>query len=85
VKNIDRLKTVFAVGCALVLLTGCAGTGEKKEGRDIGVSVACPVSGEHINNLAEAQMVEYRGEKYYFCCIRCKEDFEKNPERYLAR
>ena len=32
-----------------------------------------------------AQLVEYGGEKYYFCCSNCRKDFEKDPEKYLAR
>lgn len=26
---------------------------------------------------------EYNGQKYYFCSIGCKEEFESNPEKYL--
>jgi YHS domain-containing protein len=29
--------------------------------------------------------VEYQGKKVYFCCWRCKEEFEKNPEKYLTK
>jgi Cu+-exporting ATPase len=27
----------------------------------------------------------YRGKKYYFCCITCKEKFDTNPEDYLEK
>ncbi|MDO8444863.1 MAG: YHS domain-containing protein [Deltaproteobacteria bacterium] len=27
--------------------------------------------------------VEYRAKHYYFCSISCKEDFEKEPEKYI--
>jgi len=26
---------------------------------------------------------EYQGETYYFCAAMCKENFEKNPYKYL--
>ncbi len=25
---------------------------------------------------------EYKGKMYYFCALSCKQDFERNPERY---
>ncbi|MHC4546052.1 MAG: YHS domain-containing protein [Planctomycetota bacterium] len=27
----------------------------------------------------------YKGKKVYFCCPGCKPEFEKNPEKYLAK
>jgi len=27
--------------------------------------------------------IEYRAKHYYFCSILCKEDFEKEPGKYL--
>lgn len=27
---------------------------------------------------------EYQGERYYFCCVSCKSQFEKNPEEALG-
>lgn len=29
--------------------------------------------------------VTYNGEKYYFCSEECKEEFLKNPEKYLSK
>ncbi len=29
--------------------------------------------------------MEYRGKMYYFCAVGCKERFEENPEKFLAR
>jgi YHS domain-containing protein len=42
----------------------------------------CPVMGGPINKDVFA---EYQGKKVYFCCESCKADFEKNPEKYLAK
>jgi YHS domain-containing protein len=42
----------------------------------------CPVMGGPINKDVFA---EYQGKKVYFCCEQCKADFEKNPEKYLAK
>lgn len=42
----------------------------------------CPVMGGKIN---PELYVEYQGEKVYFCCAGCPEEFQKNPEQYLAK
>jgi YHS domain-containing protein len=77
------MRFTIAAGALLIIFTlgGCAGT--PRTGREI--TVVCPVSGEEIGEPGRAQVAEYKGETYYFCCIRCKEDFEKDPERYLGK
>ncbi len=37
-------------------------------------------------NVAEAQYISARnGDTYYFCCLRCKETFDREPDRYAVR
>lgn len=43
----------------------------------------CPVM--FGNKIDPNIFTTYKGEKVYFCCMSCKEDFEKNPEQYLHR
>jgi YHS domain-containing protein len=42
----------------------------------------CPVRGGNIdkNNYAD-----YKGQRVYFCCKGCDEEFKKNPEKYLEK
>ncbi len=43
----------------------------------------CPVmEGEKVDPTL---FVEYRGKRVYFCCESCISDFEKDPERYIAK
>jgi Cu(I)/Ag(I) efflux system membrane fusion protein len=42
----------------------------------------CPVMGLAIN---KDLFTVYQGKKVYFCCPGCKPEFEKNPEKYLAK
>ena len=42
----------------------------------------CPVMGGAINKDI---FIVYKGKKVYFCCPGCKPEFEKNPEKYLAK
>ena len=47
-----------------------------------GEQTICPVMGLAINkNL----FTMYKGKKVYFCCPGCKPEFEKDPEKYLAK
>jgi len=88
-----RLSVFLVVGALLIalpLLSGC----EKKSGTvDLpepgeGASAAveqtvCPVMGGAITN--KDHFVEYKGKKVYFCCSPCKADFEKEPEKFIAK
>ena len=42
----------------------------------------CPIMGGAIDKTF---FTEYQGKKVYFCCPGCKPEFEKNPEKYLAK
>ena len=42
----------------------------------------CPIMGTAIN---KALFTEYKGKKVYFCCSPCKEKFEQEPEKYVAK
>ena len=42
----------------------------------------CPVMGGAIN---KDLFVEYKGKKVYFCCAGCEEQFNKEPEKYVAK
>lgn len=42
----------------------------------------CPMMGTPIN---KAIFTEYKGKKVYFCCPSCKPEFEKDPEKYIAK
>ncbi len=46
------------------------------------VQKICPVMGGAINKDV---FTMYKGKKVYFCCPGCKPEFEKNPEKYLAK
>jgi len=42
----------------------------------------CPVMGGPINKTIFA---DYKGQRVYFCCAGCKNQFEKDPEKYLTK
>ena len=42
----------------------------------------CPVTGMAINKNI---WTDYKGKRVYFCSPDCKEEFEKNPEKYISK
>ncbi len=88
-----HLRSLVLLGCALVLTTvvvvGCKKKSEPAAPAETkGVAAAaveqtiCPVMEGAIN---KAIFTEYKGKKVYFCCAGCKEKFEKDPEKYIAK
>ena len=80
------LASLLLVG--LIVLNGCkksepATPAETKEVAAAAIEqTVCPVMGGAIN---KSMFTEYKGKKVYFCCAGCKEKFEKEPEKYLAK
>ena len=72
----------------LIVLNGCkksepAAPAETKEVAAAAIEqTVCPIMGGAIN---KSMFTEYKGKKVYFCCAGCKEKFEKEPEKYLAK
>jgi len=60
---------------------GMVGRAEVLEDEGI-VQKICPVMGGAIN---KDFFTIYKGKKVYFCCPGCKPEFEKDPEKYLAK
>ena len=42
-----------------------------------------PVCGMEVEEKQAHNQTQYRGKAYYFCTPRCKEFFDRDPERYL--
>ena len=43
-----------------------------------------PICGMKVDEKNAKYKSEYKGKTYYFCSPSCKEDFDKNPEKYLG-
>jgi len=42
----------------------------------------CPVLG---GNIDKNIYVDYQGQRIYFCCKGCDDEFKKNPDKYLEK
>jgi YHS domain-containing protein len=45
----------------------------------------CPVSGEKLGEMGTPIKVSVKGRDVFLCCPSCKEDIEKDPDKYLAK
>jgi YHS domain-containing protein len=45
----------------------------------------CPVCGMEIERDEAAAQSTYEDQTYYFCSAGCRDEFEKNPERYAEQ
>jgi xanthine dehydrogenase accessory factor len=66
-----NLKSLLVASALVVIGVGCASQG------------LCPVSGEGLASMGGPFLVEHKGQKVKLCCEGCKEDFEKDPEKFL--
>lgn len=72
----------------LFVLDGCKKkevSAPPKAAQEVAASIEqtiCPVMAGPIDKNV---FVEYKGKKVYFCCPACKGEFEKNPEKYIAK
>ena len=44
-----------------------------------------PVCGMELTYETAQARSEYNGQTYYFCSMSCKEDFDKDPEKYATQ
>lgn len=89
-RSMAKLGMVFAVAALLLIaLQGCRKKSQPvpappaKEIAPASVEqTICPVMGGAIDKNI---FTEYKGKKVYFCCLGCKDTFEKEPEKYLDK
>jgi YHS domain-containing protein len=69
------MKTCSLAGLALLLLLSAGSVFAAPQ-------TTCPVMGGDINKEVYA---DHEGKRVYFCCASCVAQFEKDPEKYLAK
>ena len=46
----------------------------------------CPVSGEKLGaDMGKPYVFTFQGQEVKLCCSMCKKDFDKDPEKYIAK
>ena len=60
------------------------GVDEREEGPEMMGKAKDPVCSMTIKKKDAAATSEYRGKTIYFCNKACKEEFDKDPDKYAA-
>ena len=45
----------------------------------------CPVSGDKLDEMGKPFVFTYKDQEVKLCCKDCKKDFDKDPEKYMAK
>ncbi|MBU0943527.1 MAG: hypothetical protein KJ804_02650 [Proteobacteria bacterium] len=67
------MSSIFSAFLLLSLATGAFAEAQ----------TTCPVMGGTIVN--KELFADYKGERVYFCCLACPEQFAKDPEKYIKK
>jgi YHS domain-containing protein len=88
-KNPKTLILLSVIMLTIISTAGCKEKAEPEQAAEIeNIAVeqieqtTCPVMNGTIN---KELFTEYKGKKVYFCCPGCKEQFLKEPEKYISK
>jgi hypothetical protein len=79
-----RFRSLAAL-CGALLIAACAST---KSGEDAVRPYpldTCIIMDSKLGSMGDPITKVYNGQEIKFCCQPCVEEFEQNPEEYLAR
>ena len=46
---------------------------------------SCPVSGDKLGEMGKPFTFTYKDQEVKLCCKSCKKDFDKDPDKYIAK
>ena len=86
------LTTKHSVTAAESAMPGCCGGMAMPMAADVSTNATpdllatCPVSGEKLGgDMGKPYVFTYKDQEVKLCCPMCKKDFDKNPEKYIAK
>jgi len=81
--------TATAAECSM---PGCCGGMAMPMASDVNTNATpdllatCPVSGEKLGgDMGKPYVFTYKDQEVKLCCKGCKKDFDKDPEKYIAK
>ena len=83
IATVILLITVLLIG--VVIIAGCRKKTTPATAQAAAEAVlqkTCPITGKPVD---QNMYTTYKGKKVYFCCPGCKPEFEKDPEKYIAK
>ena len=92
------LLTALAIGAAVLTakltaadcaMPSCCGDAQTETVADAQAKpdllTTCPVSGEKLGEMGKPFTFTYKDQEVKLCCKGCKKDFDKDPEKYIAK
>src|SRR5579863_408956 len=77
------LLSLVAAAAALALTARADGTNNVPTPDKL---TTCPVSGDKLDgDMGKPFVFTYKGQEVKLCCHSCKKDFDKNPDKYMAK
>ena len=92
--NLSILLTVGALGIMalstqLVRAQSCCGGAQAETVADKQAKpdllTTCPVSGDKLGEMGKPFTFTYKDQEVKLCCKSCKKDFDKDPDKYIAK
>jgi hypothetical protein len=82
----NRLQSLAAL-CTTLVLAACASTDEDTADGAVRPYPldTCIIMDSKLGSMGDPITKVYNGQEIKFCCQPCVEEFEQNPEEYLAR
>ena len=82
-KSIIRI-SLCVLALAAVALASTARAEDAKPTPDL--LKTCPVSGEKLDgDMGKPLVFTYKNQEVKLCCKSCKKDFDKDPEKFIAK
>jgi Cu(I)/Ag(I) efflux system membrane fusion protein len=85
---------ILIITTSAVVLTSCSKSSEEKTvspvrsnvaDAEIGMEATCPVMGNVVKVTKATPVIDYKGERYFFCCPGCDDKFMESPEKYIGK
>jgi hypothetical protein len=77
--------------CGGGMAGGCCGGMTSPMAADVSTNAVpdllttCPVSGEKLGEMGKPNVFTYKDQEVKLCCKSCRKDFDKDPEKYIAK
>lgn len=75
----------LAASCGALVLAACASTKSSDSAVRPYPLDTCIIMDSKLGSMGDPITKVYNGQEIKFCCQPCVEEFEQNPEEYLAR
>ena len=79
-------RIIAAIGFVLLMTVSACERATPSASHTSSAKANCIVCGDHeLDVTPDTFFSNYKDSKYYFCSKECKSDFDKDPQKYIAK